>query len=1038
MGTNKIRSFIKELNDDRDYHPFYCDCRDAYYNKSSNTAVVEPQRVSEKEFLNFYINLLGHLKKNILNSNTSFLHNELKSLIANLKPAVIIKQTQLLILQSLLNYAKKHLNIDSPNISTIVTLKRDKPILTPVDLVKMPVVELLNSILDSELITPNRELSTAGKLGRAALMIYLTVSIGKTEDLLSILESPEDVFYVGGVCYWQSQKQNSSKRFILSDVALMTIQQWHGLQKDKRVKEHMIKSSILVYLNTVSDFNWSDLSIIKLRTLRKIDNVLRYGPVQYRMYLLPSVCQALPEHAFIRLLTNKACKYTNPHTVETSEASVKPLKSWKAVLTDTSVFISIDQTLQELQIIFEHVLFLDESNKNRTDCLTYLTNILKTQKIVKNSCLWLLCSWFFILLKNGGTYKKRLRISTTVDYVKSISRPFLSIFSTSDIKLLSGEDWANKLNETSELFTSAQRKKYVYYFAQFLLDYDLVRDLCLSDIDVVGSASEVDANLISASHIEEVLSYLNQHARESPVHQYAYFLLCFCFFSGLRRNETAKLTWADFSFSQQEPNQDEFDYVQLSVRPNLHRKLKTASGRRELPLDALWPKPSLKKLRTKYQIHKNAKGNKKALLFENAKHINQAYDLITDLLRHYTQDYSLRVHHLRHSFANWSWCRLNPTIIKQGKSQLIIFNNVIFEDEYLERLQDRLSYSNNSRKKMFVLSHLMGHKGVESTLNSYLHLKDILYYLEIKPHFMLTKYFISECVGRATLVDEDQGLSLAERINYFTQDTKRILDIKPAPLNTLLRMPSFFNFELKIYPNLSISSLTWARALNALKVSSVIESSEHFNVPLDELQQLLENAKQINQNYPRTGKKLPLIPKFPRLSHLTCSKALDKQLVISDRVFIFLCNQLDKSIEEERLSLENLRQIMEIIRYAIPGKDYVLRCPNVYISRVFIRFCQLLGLKNRHLKFKFYSADLSEKVSEAVQIKWKRRLAEHEFSHANFEVATQNENKYLGKHDGSGFLEIAVVNNLYKRVQRHQSIFSFFHLVLILSYENKR
>ncbi|MFT6907965.1 MAG: integrase [Oleiphilaceae bacterium] len=1035
MATTKIRDFINELMNYGNQHPLYREVFDAFEKQNDHTIDEEIQNKNKEAFFVSYKNLLGHLNKRFILSETKILPEELEALIAQLKPAVLNKQAQLLILQSLLNYAKKHHGINSPNIPSIVTLKRDKPILSPVDLVKLPIVEMLYTLLDNELITPNRTLSLDAKLGRAALFVYITVNVSKTQELLSILEYPQDIFYVGGICYWQSQKnKTASTRFILSDVAVMALQQWASLQERKPLK---ITACIIKYLNTTSEFNWSDLSILKLRTLRKIDNVLRYGPVQYQMYFLPSVSQALPEHAFMRVLTNKACLYSEPHLLETSDEGANVFMPWRKVISENKSFIAIDITSKQLDDIFVKLLKLNENKETRANCLAAMSDELKSSEVKANPYLWLLSSWLFSLLKNGGTYKRRLKVSTIVDYVKSLSKPFLTLFSTCDIGLLSGEDWANKLNEAAELFTSAQRKKYVYYFAQFLIETNLVRDLCLSDIDVVGSSSEVDANLISATHIDEVLNYLIEHVEEGPVYQYAYYLLCFCFFSGLRRNESAKLTWADFSFAIEAPSDNQFDYVQLSVRPNQHRTLKTTSARRELPLDALWPKSSTEKLRIRHQIHQNSGASKKALLFDNAKLVNKAYELITDLILHYTQDYSLRVHHLRHSFANWTWCRLNPKIINQGRAQLKMFDHEIFNNDYLKQLQTRLRYNINTRKKMFILAHLMGHKDIQSTLNSYLHLKDILYYLELKPRFTLTKYFTSECVGRASLLEPEPGLSLAERLNYYTSNTEAKLAIKPAPLTSSLLTPTLSNFVMDIKPDINISSLKWAKALNALKVSSVIESSQHFNLPIEQLQQLLNNAEQVHQHYPRVGKHFPLIPSFPRLSNLSSIAEADANLAKSSKVFIYLCNKFDKSIGVELLTLANLRLSMEILNYAVPGKDYALRCPDSKVSRMFIRFCQLLGLKDRHLKFKFHRADLAFEQSQRIQKRWRKTITDYGFSDTNFVVASESEGRFLGKHDGNGFLEIALVNNGYKRVQRHQSLFSFLHFLLILSYEKK-
>lgn len=218
-----------------------------------------------------------------------------------------------------------------------------------------------------------------------------------------------------------------------------------------------------------------------------------------------------------------------------------------------------------------------------------------------------------------------------------------------------------------------------------------------------------------------------------------------------------------------------------------------------------------------------------------------------------------------------------------------------------------------------------------------------MYYLELTPRFALTKYFTSECVGRVSLLEPEQGLSLAERLIYYTRDSEAKLAIKPASLASSLSRPTLSTFVLDIKPNIEISSLTWAKALNALKVCSVIESSQHFNVPMEQLQQLLHNAEQVHQLYPRVGKPLPLIPAFPRLNHSHNETEPDEHLAKSSKVFIYLCNKFDKNVGIEPLTLANVRLSMEILNYAVPGKDYALRCPNSKVSRMFIRFCQLLG-----------------------------------------------------------------------------------------------
>ncbi|QYK06998.1 tyrosine-type recombinase/integrase [Shewanella zhangzhouensis] len=1039
MAVCKIRTFISDLRKEGRKHPFYQEVYLAVFQEHYSTLdpLNNKQVKKECELWSDYFNLLVLLNKNVRLSKETLLHEELKNVISGLKAEVSNRQRQLTILQSLLNYAKLHFDIDSPNVPAIVTLKREKPLLSPVDLTKLIFVEKINSILQAELISPARTHDRQVKIGRLFLILYWTVNIEKTEHLCLMLAYPKDIFYVGGICYWQCQTPRvNSPRYVLNDMAVMALQQWHlehYAASTSAIKSSQIKPALVRYLNQVSHFDWSDMSILKLRVIRRIDTVLRYGPVQYQMYILPGVCQSLPIHSFLRLMTGKACAYAEPNLLDSISEKTKALREWSQVANGTTCFVPMSETLKQLDKVFSHLIQLESQKATRTDCLNSLAIILEQSSSKMNPCFWILCAWLYSLLKVGGTIKRRLKISTTIDYVRSLSRPFLLVFCTSDISLLSGAEWTNKLNEATDHFSSPKRRIYVYYFAKFLVDSGFSRDLCLSDIEVVGSSSEVDANLITVEHAQVILSYLGGKSAECLVHRDAFFLLCFCFYSGLRRNEAAKLTWGDFSFSLEEPSMNDFDYVQLSVRPNKHRSLKTTSARRELPLDALWPKTEIMKLRSFYRIVKSTGTNNSTLLFENERRVNLAYELITNLMRHYTKDHSLRIHHLRHSFANWTWCRLNPKLIEAGRAELAMFSDEIFDVQYLCRLQSRLRFSDNTRKKMFILSHMMGHKDVQSTLNSYLHLKDVLYYLQQKSRFVLTKYFTSESLGRATLSPSEPGLSLAERINYYTQEVAQKLAIKPAPLVLGLKLPNLTNFSINIKADQTISSLTWSKALKALKSSSAIDVATHFAVPLPQLQQLFTNAEAIHQTYPRRGKRLPLIPKFPNF----CGEygQNNSPAANSTKVFSFLCKKLDTSLDSGALTLEHIRLGMEIILYAVPGKDYALRCPDSKVSRMFIRLCQLLGLKARHLKFRHHSADLDTEKSSLIKARWKKTICEYGFSDTNFTIASTTEGQFLGRHDGNGFLEIALVNNNYKRVQRHQSLFSFLHFMLILSFD---
>ena len=1038
MAANPVRSFIVNLSHQGRQHPLYLDIGTALID-SGDSAVLLPKQESGKQTDNLwphYERVIKLLNRRIKRSDKYFLEQELEKVIADLKQDIVSKQLQLKLLQAILDYAKSHFGIDSRNMPNIVLLRRDKPILTPVHLTKLPIIERLNTLLYSELTKPNRKLDQKEKQGRLVFILYWTVNIESFDDLRLIVQYPNDIFYAGGLCFWECQNiRVESRRYVLSDVAVMALQQYQlgkGSGKSLDIRKNDIRNALNNYLSRDPNFDWSGMSLLKLRNLRKIQTVLRFGPVQFRMFMISSISQSLPIHAFLRLITDKASVYTDPHLQEAMIVRKASFRSWSAISETKTTFVPITKTIERLKIVTKHLTALSEKNISRTECLLYVSNILDEPSIKNNCYLWLLCSWLYSLLKHGGTVKKRLRISTVIDYVNSLSRPFLTVFSSCDISLLNGSSWAEKLNEATEYFTSAQRKKTVYYFGKYLIDSEFVSDLCLSDIDVIGSASKVDANLVSPSHVRSMLEYFDRKYDDCKIHRYAYFLLCLCFYSGLRRDEAAKLRLSDFTFALLQPV-DGFDYVLLSVRPNSDRELKTSSSRRPLPLDALWPKYALKKLRGFWHIKQDLSHKKNSSLFDSNQLTNQAFDLLTRVMRYYTKDHSLRIHHLRHSFANWTWCRLNSKIVKDGRVHLSLFDDEMFDEIHLNRLNERLRYRENTRKKMFILSHLMGHKNVQSTLTSYLHLKDILYYLQNKSRFELTKYFTSECIGRATVLLPETGLSIAERINYYTQETSSQLSIRPHPLVSELSMPKLVGFSEDIKPTQLVSSLTWAKALSALKTSPMVDVASYFSLPLEQLQAVLNNAQVVHQQYPRRGKHLPLTPKFPHFSDYNSLNDGNRDIAKSTRVFEYLCGRLDDSIQSRELTIDNIRMAMEILRFAVPGKSNALRCPNSRVTRMFLRVCQILKLKSRHLRFRFYEANIDKHRVLKVKNIWLKEIKSFGFDNPTFAIAQYSENEFLGKHDGYGFLEVDIVNNAYKKVQRHQSIFSFLHLMLILS-----
>lgn len=1031
MANSKVRSYLNKLKKEDKFHPCYQQIEHAYKNLLDDDFGI---RLSDVAFLKEYKKLCIMMLRCFQKSDENVLAIEMDVLKSRLKEDLAAKQLQLMIIDAILKYGLKHYGIESSRISQVVVLKRDKPMLSPIELIKLPVALHVKSLLNKELQTPTANLSMKGRLGRLALFLYMTTGV-HFDELITIINTPYTLMYLDGLVFWYRKIEKEELRYVLCDaVVLLLLQHQASVKQCEKalLNKNRLKDYITKFLTETSGKNWQNLSLLKLRTLRKIDAIINLSPIDYQMYLRPSTCTGLPQTAFVRLISNKALI-----SDEVAKINNKFNKFNKLLPFDSDSFDYIEPKLVILKLehIYKSLKELNSQRASRVQCIRFVEQELKNEK--NSIYFYILCGWLYYLLKEGGVAKRRLKIGTVIDYVKSISKPFLTVFTQTDLAIISASDWAIKLNDATEYFTSAPRKKYLYYFSEFLIESEIVKGLCIDDLDIAPVQSKVDANLLSASHASAILEYLSNNLNNSLVELYAYLLMCFCFYSGLRRNEAAKLYFGDIQVSPIKPNEGEYDWVLLSIRPNKIRALKTSSARRELPLDALWPKEHLAKLRSFYNVQKDTENkSSNSLLFNCSVSVNKAYDLLTQLLHYYTQDHTLRIHHLRHSFANWTWYRLNVNLMLAGRQSLSIFEDDLFDQVFINHFKRRLKVKENTRSKMFFLSHLLGHKVTVSTLNSYLHLKDIQHCSQMNQTYIVSKCFLSECVGRAKSKVVMPGESLIERIEFYSKKQEQDYSIQYAGNVSNLIIPSFNGFKNKFEVDKKIKTLDYANVLKSLEFHSINDTAINYSLPVDLVKKLYGNAVKVSKEYPRKGKNLPLIPNFPSLND---TKGQLKR-VYSQKAFYYLCQKFDTLLSQNNITLNETFDALQILKYAAAGKDFALRCPKDAVICNFFNLCITFKLKARHFRFRFHQVDLKNESAVQAKSYWQQLISSYGLSDSGIENASIQEGKFLGKHNGNGFLEIGLLitvegsKGAYKRARRHHSLMSFLHLLLIISY----
>jgi hypothetical protein len=172
--------------------------------------------------------------------------------------------------------------------------------------------------------------------------------------------------------------------------------------------------------------------------------------------------------------------------------------------------------------------------------------------------------------------------------------------------------------------------------------------------------------------------------------------------------------------------------------------LKSSEGSRNLPLDCLWPKQYLSELEDYLQVAKTKFAPAKSLIFSSSEQLNEAFSLLTQLMKIVTGEPDIRFHHCRHAFCNWTWLRLNYS----DPLQLADFDfcqHDFFSPLNHDRLCRRLGLASFSRKKWWALSGLLGHSSPEVTTSSYFHLAEFLRRTRFSHHipspFLLRKFW---------------------------------------------------------------------------------------------------------------------------------------------------------------------------------------------------------------------------------------------------------------------------------------------------------
>jgi len=493
-------------------------------------------------------------------------------------------------------------------------------------------------------------------------------------------------------------------------------------------------------------------SPVKIGELRKQcinRNSLRIEPFLADFSQGKNTSYPLPKSTWHRLYTGKALK-DNPELEEVGISPVNPQEQYNSdpSLVDKRQQIELWKSWfkNQKEIVSDHSTFIG-----------YLEQIIADHKDQLTPATYYLLKWGVDLATNiprdllrayPGRECSRLKPKSAVKYMLSIANYLIAEAEEEDLAEIESDELHDLYtqvialapqrsdNHTSTKMAKAEKRRMVQVaeglrrFHGFLRVRYGAMDVDFSDLLPEGGGyvkHNVDANLISYDEYGNALKVLGAELEQpTDLQLMQMVLLVLGFELGLRRGECLRLRICDFKFDA------DISQSLLLVRNSRFGTTKSLSSVRKIPLAVLVEPSSLKMLIYWYRkrVFDAGSVDSEALFLSGSQNYvsPSLFDLFVPIKQAIVQatgDNSLRFHHLRHSFANWTLLRFLRTTMRISESPFLM-HPAFSQQRCAEVVNGLLKNSNTGRKFLYELARLMGHASPETTLLSYVHILDYL------------------------------------------------------------------------------------------------------------------------------------------------------------------------------------------------------------------------------------------------------------------------------------------------------------------------
>ncbi len=611
--------------------------------------------------------------------------------------------------------------------------------------------QLIKSKINNWLFSNNHPLTHTEQVAKIWCSLVINSALDSPISLpnINLIKAPP--FYEHGMAWFEITNGNNSsspKVLYIDSISLLLIQKY-TISNIKIKSAAEIKKCIYQnVLHAISKINQLDHQA--KQALKSIDSTGEY----LRNARDVSTLSLLHAYQNNRLLTTdldpeKICRWLSANSVvfKPPIAESNLLTPFSTLVLDHTVNSNFESSLIFIRKLQQKLTLLKKVNTNKKQVSkaiiqtwadfinlpneTHIENLIQHSKHL-NEMMILIVLWLIDVAKRPGRQKRKCTaVGTVKTYLSNIGKPLLEQSIGRSILAMESEELTELYSDALDarnVHDRAQRAENMRNFHNFVMNSFQCSpvDWHIIEPSINNHKRVADANIMSMREYNTALSLLKNdpymRKNERNINQ---IILILCYRAGLRSGEATHLKINDI---------DSCNWI-IHIRTNALHRAKTLKSNRRIPVSLLLSEEEKQLIIKQIELVKQYHPNEDELwlfsdkassycLVQLEKHTSR----VSEAIKTASGDNSLRLHHARHSFANYLLLLMTKLYYTANiYAELKSWSRTDNIDEFSQLMAEMLTGKQTPQENILhAISLTMGHASPETTLRSYVHILSIM------------------------------------------------------------------------------------------------------------------------------------------------------------------------------------------------------------------------------------------------------------------------------------------------------------------------